>query len=159
MAKYNKPRFPMLRLGKLTDYAILILSQMARHPDAITSATSLAESVHLTGPTVSKVLKILAEASLVSSVRGAEGGYHLAKLPTDITLVDIIAAMEGELAMTECCESVSLCAIDSQCTLRGNWQKINRLVKALLMKFTLIDMLEPLSMQKYATLQGPNDGK
>lgn len=135
----------MLRIGKLTDYAMLILSQMARVPHTVLSATSLAERLHLTTPTVSKILKILSEAGLVNSVRGAEGGYHLARSGADITVADIIAAMEGELAMTECCESTSLCAIDSMCTMRSNWRKINKMVHALLGRFTLIDMLEPLS--------------
>lgn len=135
----------MLRIGKLTDYALLIMTQMARHPDTILSATALAELLHLTVPTVSKILKILSEANLVNSVRGAEGGYHLARPAQTITVADIIAAMEGDLALTECCEMQGLCAIDGICTLRENWQHINRLVAALLGRFTLIDMLTPLT--------------
>lgn len=137
----------MLRIGKLTDYALLIMSQMAKDPNAVVSATCMAEALHLTPPTVSKILKILSDAGLVSSVRGAEGGYHLARVASSITVADIIAAMEGELAMTECCDNANGCAIDSSCTLRENWKKINKMVQALLGRFTIVDMLEPLSLQ------------
>jgi FeS assembly SUF system regulator len=137
----------MLRIGKLTDYALLIMSQMAKEPDSILSATYLADVLHLTPPTVSKILKMLSEAGLVSSVRGADGGYHLARSAVGITVADIIAAMEGEFAMTECCESRGLCVIDSMCTMRENWRKINNHVQAFLAKVTIVDMLEPLSLQ------------
>lgn len=135
---------PMLRLGKLTDYAMLILSWMAKEPQAILSAASIAEALYLPMPTVSKILKILSEAKLVSSVRGAEGGYHLARVATEITVADVIAAMEGDLAMTECCESVNLCAIKSSCVMKANWQQINKMIHSLLSKLTIIDMTEPL---------------
>lgn len=143
----------MLRIGKLTDYALLIMSHMAKEPDVILSASSLADALHLASPTVSKILKMLSEADLVSSVRGAEGGYHLARPAIEITVADIIAAMEGELAMTECCDKSSLCAIDSMCTMRENWKKINMMVQALLAKFTLMDMLEPLSLAEAYPIQ------
>lgn len=137
----------MIRIGKLTDYAMLIMSQMAREPDSVLSATSLADALHLAPPTVSKILKMLADAGFVSSVRGADGGYHLAREATTITVADIIAAMEGELAMTECCEGAGLCTIDSMCTMQKNWKKINKMVQLLLGRFTLRDMLEPIKMQ------------
>lgn len=135
---------PMIRIGKLTDYAMLILSEMAKNPDSIQSTSCLAETLLLTAPTVSKILKMLSDAGLVESVRGAEGGYHLARMASAITVADIIAAMEGELAMTECCESAGLCAIDSMCTMRENWRKINKMVHSLLAGFTIADLLKPL---------------
>jgi len=147
----------MLRIGKLTDYAMLIMSQMARNPDTLMSATFLAETLHLSPPTVSKILKILSEASLVNSVRGAEGGYRLSRSAASITVADILAAMEGDLAMTECCESIGLCAIDSMCTMRENWRKINRMVHKLLSRFSLIDMIEPISLT--GSIQGLFDVK
>jgi len=135
----------MLRIGKLTDYAMLILSEMAKEPAFVLSATALAERLYLTPPTVSKVLKILADANLVNSVRGAEGGYHLAKSAADITVVDVIAAMEGDIAMTECCEDTRLCAIDTMCSMRENWRQINGMVKGMLKRITILDMMSPLS--------------
>jgi len=150
----------MIRIGKLTDYAMLILSQMARKSEMVLSAASLADVLHLPTPTVSKVLKILSDGGLVSSVRGADGGYHLARPAVQITIADIIAAMEGELAMTECCEKSGLCAIDTLCTMRANWRKINNIIHSLLGKLTIIDMLEPISAAKAGqVLQGCNNGK
>lgn len=137
----------MLRISKLTDYALLIMSQMAKETDAILSAKSLADILHLSPPTVSKILKILSDGSLVKSVRGADGGYLLARQPTKISVADIITTMEGKLAMTECCESVSFCTIDSVCNLRANWRTINKLVYGFLAKLTIADMLEPLAFQ------------
>lgn len=135
----------MLRIGKMTDYAMLIMSHMAKTPGVTLSAAALAEVLHLTAPTVSKILKILADADLVTSIRGAEGGYHLSKSAEQITLVDIIAAMEGDLALTECCDMQGLCTIDSLCTLRENWKKVNKMVKSLLSNLTILDMCKPLS--------------
>lgn len=135
----------MLRIGKMTDYAMLIMSQMAKKPGAILSASALAEALHLSVPTVSKILKMLSDANLVNSIRGAEGGYLLSKPAIEISVADIIAAMEGNLAMTECCESSGLCGIDSMCTMRDNWKKINKMVNAMLSTFTIEDMLKPLS--------------
>ncbi|MBX3708443.1 MAG: SUF system Fe-S cluster assembly regulator [Gammaproteobacteria bacterium] len=140
----------MLRIGKLTDYAMLILNMMAKTPNAILSTPFLAEALHLSAPTVSKVLKILSDADLVTSIRGAEGGYRLARLAADITVADVITAMEGDLAITACCEGVGLCAIDSMCAMRENWQKINRMIHALLSRLTIIDMSNPLIIKNMA---------
>jgi FeS assembly SUF system regulator len=138
----------MLRISKLTDYAMLIMSQMAKEPHTILSATFLAEVLHLSAPTVSKILKMLNEASLVSSVRGAEGGYFLARPAKDITVADVVAAMEGKIAMTECCERTNLCGLDSLCSMRANWQKINQMIQALLSRFTILDMAGSISIFK-----------
>jgi FeS assembly SUF system regulator len=134
----------MLRIGKLTDYALLILGQMAKMPEGVLSAAFLAETLHLGAPTVSKILKILSEAGFVTSTRGAEGGYRLARSARDITLIDVINAMEGMMAMTTCCEKKGQCAIDTICMTRDNWQKINRLVSLFLSRFSILDMMQPL---------------
>lgn len=135
----------MIRIGKLTDYSMLILSHMAKAPDTVLSATSLAEHLHLSAHTVSKILKILNDANLVNSIRGAEGGYHLARDADKITVADVIAAMEGGISMTECCDSKPLCTIDSFCTMRSNWRKINKMVHALLTQYTIVDMTRPIT--------------
>lgn len=134
----------MLRIGKMTDYAVLILSQMAKTPDSLRSAKSLADALYLTTPTVSKIMKMLAEARLVSSVRGAEGGYRLSKAAIEISVADIIAAMEGSLALTECCNGQNACILVPKCMVRDNWKKINKMVHSMLSKLTIQDMLQPL---------------
>lgn len=137
----------MLRIAKLTDYALLIVSQMARYPDAILSAAVLAELLGLSTATVSKILKILAEGDIVHSVRGADGGYHLAKSPAELTLVEVLTVMEGEVAMTTCCEQKEKCLLETNCLTRENWQKINHMVRQLLSQWTILDMLSPLKAE------------
>jgi len=137
----------MLKIGKMTDYAMLILGAMAKDPDALMSATWLAESLRLSAPTVSKILKTLADASLVTSMRGADGGYRLGKNAADITVAEVIEAMEGDLTMTECCESASLCTLGTMCDMQDNWIKINGLIKSLLSRLSILDMVGPLSLE------------
>lgn len=131
----------MLRIGKLTDYALLILGHMAHHAGLL-SASAIAEVLHLGAPTVSKILKMLSEADLVSSVRGADGGYQLTKSAAQISVAEVITAMEGAVAMTECCENSRLCTIDPLCSMKENWLKINKKVHNMLSNISIIDMLE-----------------
>lgn len=137
----------MLRIGKLTDYAMMILSGLAKAPNVVQSASTLAETLLLPATTVSKILKILGDAQLVSSVRGAEGGYRLQKSAADISVASVIAIMEGDIAMTECCENMGLCGLQTNCGMKDNWMKINGVVHALLSKISLQDMMLPLSLQ------------
>lgn len=137
----------MLKIGKMTDYAMLILSTMAKEPALVMSAASLAESLHLSVPTVSKILKTLGDAGLVSSVRGAEGGYHLGKEAAAIRLTEVIEAMEGDLAMTECCESANLCSMGNTCAMQDNWFKINNLIKSLLSRISILEMSGPITLE------------
>jgi len=123
---------------------MLVMSQMAKEPETVLSAAALAHALHLSVPTVSKVLKILAESGLVGSVRGAEGGYHLARKATEISVAEVISAMEGVMSMTVCCESASLCGIHASCTTKENWKKINKTIYAMLASLSLHDMLTPL---------------
>jgi FeS assembly SUF system regulator len=143
----------MLRIGKLTDYAMMILAALAKAPEDVQSATSLADALHLSSATVSKILKILSEAALVSSVRGAEGGYKLQKSAHEISVAQVIAVMEGDIAMTECCEQTERCTLQTSCSMKSNWLKINGVVHGLLSRLTVVDMMSPLS------LQDPNHGK
>src|SRR3990167_2576417 len=134
----------MLRLGKLTDYALLITSEMARQQDKLLSTTELADRLHLSATTVSKILKMLSDAHLVTSQRGVDGGYLLAKQAEKITVADIIAAMEGALSITECCEQSGRCSIDSLCRMRENFRVINEKIHAVLVQLTIVDLLGPL---------------
>ncbi len=143
----------MLRISKLTDYATVILSFLALDAARIASATAIAEAVHLSVPTVSKLLKILLEARLVHSFRGTGGGYQLAKPAEHITIAEIVTAVEGHLAMTECCAPAGACAIHSLCGIKENWQIINKIILTALAGLTLQDMIRPLSKHPL-TLKG-----
>src|SRR5690242_5138064 len=99
----------MLRISKLADYATLIMSRLAQMADALCSASLLAKRLGLPLPVVSKILKILCQADLLTSVRGVNGGYRLARPAQEITLATVVTAIEGELAVTECCSQRGAC--------------------------------------------------
>jgi FeS assembly SUF system regulator len=134
----------MLRISKLTDYATVILSYLALDSSKVMSATAIAKIVHLNVPTVSKILKMLTESGLVNSFRGTGGGYQLARRAEDITLTEVVSAIEGEAAMTECCAPKNTCVLDSLCAIKENWQTINKIIWSTLSGLTLSDMTKPL---------------
>ena len=143
----------MIKLAKLTDYAVVTLSAMAESEGELLSATQLAEKTSLPEPTVSKVLKLLAKGRIITSVRGARGGYNLAELPEDITILDIIEAIEGPVALTACIEgSHESCAIVNMCGVKGRWDLVNTAVKAALETVTLRDMT-PSRVTEFRTLR------
>lgn len=133
----------MLRVTKLTDYATVVLTVLASEPDAVLSAAGVAERAGLEVPTVAKVLKPLAQAGLVDGFRGANGGYRLARDAREITLVDIVEAMEGPLGMTECSVHAGACGIEDSCNVRANWRRINDVVADALRNVSLAEMLAP----------------
>lgn len=145
----------MLRVTKLTDYATVVLTVLAARPSEILSASDLAEHSGLEPPTVSKVLKPLAQAGLVEGLRGVHGGYRLSRDAADITLIEIVEAMEGPLAMTECSQSDSHCGIAHQCGARANWRLINDVVADALRGFTLAQMVAPPSSPSDDTRRRP----
>ncbi|WP_133500253.1 SUF system Fe-S cluster assembly regulator [Cognatilysobacter terrigena] len=133
----------MLRVTKLTDYATVVLTVLAASRGDVLSATEIAERAGLEATTVSKVLKPLAQAALVEGFRGAHGGYRLARPARDVSLIEVIEAMEGPLAVTECSVHEGQCGIESSCGLRRNWRRINDVIAQSLRGITLQDMLEP----------------
>lgn len=142
----------MLKINKLTDYATLIMSYLAVSNDKVASAAEIARELKLGNATVSKLLKLLCHAGLVNSLRGAGGGYQLAKNVADISLVEIISAVEGQLALTECCINDNLCSLNAACSLKNNWKVINNIILMALKEFSLKDMLQPLA-PKLITMQ------
>jgi len=131
----------VLRVSKLTDYATAVMTCLASAGDGVTSAQALSERARLELPTVSKLLKQLAQAGLVASTRGINGGYRLARPPERITIADIVTAMEGPIGMTECSAHAGLCDHEPHCGVRVNWQRINHAIANALANVTLADML------------------
>ena len=127
----------MLRMGKLTDYATVVLASLAQEPARHRAATELAERTRLSRPTVSKVLKGLQRAGMVISSRGAQGGYRLARSPEKITAAQILDVFEGPIAITEFSGASSQCGIERQCRVGGAWQRINAGIRRALEDVTL----------------------
>lgn len=135
----------MLRITRLTDYATLILGHMAQAPDRLYSAKVLAQELNLGAATVSKLLKILSGHQIVTSARGAEGGYKLAKRPEEISVTSIIQAIEGPLGVTECALLNHACSQIKACGVQTHWQKINEVIVKALSELSLADMSKPVA--------------
>ena len=133
----------MLKLSKLTDYATVVLSYMARDPLTMHAAQEISEETGIAQPTVSKILKLLIKAKVLTSIRGAKGGYLLARSPERITVATIISALEGPIALTECTASHEICGQASGCDIQGNWGLINQKIFNMLESVTLADMIMP----------------
>ncbi|MGH8455621.1 MAG: SUF system Fe-S cluster assembly regulator [Stenotrophobium sp.] len=134
----------MLKLGKLADYATMLMTAMATAPEQLHTAQDLAARTHVSAPTAAKLLKLLAKAGMVDSLRGAHGGYRLSRPPQQITVADIVNAVEGPIAVTECSEHHSDCSIESSCTTRANWRLINGSIRQALEAVTLAQMAAPM---------------
>ncbi len=146
----------MVRLGKLTDYGLVLMTYIARgDTDLLRTARDLAAESRLPVSTVSKLLKQLLQSGLLVSHRGIKGGYVLAKPAQSISLVEIIAAIEGPMALTDCSTEVTgLCDLEPCCPIKSNQQIINRAVRGVLEKITLSDLAHPLHLTSIKDAQG-----
>jgi FeS assembly SUF system regulator len=133
----------MLKLSRLTDYGTVVLAHMARAPDARHRASELALATHLGEATVRKLLKLLTRGGIVVSQRGAGGGYTLARPPDRISAVEVIDALEGPVALTECSGEHHSCEHERGCALEHNWQQINRAVREALRAISLAELARP----------------
>jgi FeS assembly SUF system regulator len=134
----------MLRITKLTDYAVLVLSDMVRPEGDARAASDVAGNTKIPQPTVSKVLKLLARAGLVVSERGKNGGYRLSRAAEAITVAEIIDAVEGPIAVTECSAvQRGCCDLEGHCPTETNWIRINDAIRQALRGITLSDMVRP----------------
>lgn len=138
----------MLRLSKLTDYAVVVLIRLAvSEPDGccgeerVQTSPCIAAATGVPEPTVAKVLKALAAAGLVGSTRGARGGYRLARPLTAISVADVIAAVDGPIALTACVDGgAGGCDVESMCAVKGRWDLVNDAIRGALHGITLAQM-------------------
>lgn len=146
----------MIRLSKLTDYGLVLMCQIARAElSRRHTARDLAAECHLPLPTVSKVLKILLQDGLLLSQRGIHGGYTLARDPSLISLTEIISALEGPFAFTECSTDVAgLCDLESCCPIRDNQRIISQVVRGALERVTLSELTRPMRLTSIRDSRG-----
>ena len=131
----------MIRLSKLADYGIVIVTQLARQPGRIHTAPEIAAATHIPQPMVSKILKALARGGVLASTRGAKGGYGLARPADAISVADVITALEGPIALTSCIEDApGCCDIEALCPARANWQRINDAIRRALEGISVAEM-------------------
>ena len=147
----------MVKLGKLTDYGLVLMTCIAKGQGvSLRTATDLAAESHLPLPTVSKLLKELLQSGLLISHRGVKGGYTLARKPREIALTEIIAALEGPVALTQCSthDPSAACDLESSCPIMRNQQVINQMVRGVLEKITLSDLLQPMQLTSIVDARG-----
>jgi FeS assembly SUF system regulator len=152
----------MLRISKLTDYGTVMLAHLARNPGDVCSAADIAAETGIALPTTSKLLKALARNELVTSTRGANGGYRLARAAADISAAEIIDALEGPVSITECSAIDSHCDIEKVCSVGNAWQRINVAIRNALHEVSLVDLLRsssPTPKFRFAGLPISIEGK
>jgi FeS assembly SUF system regulator len=132
----------VIRLSRLADYGIVIVTHLARNPARFQAAPEIAVATRIPQPVASKVLKMLARAELLSSHRGAHGGYGLARSADAITVAELVEAVDGPIALTTCLEERNDCGIEALCPARANWQRVNDAIREALQRVTLAEMTQ-----------------
>jgi FeS assembly SUF system regulator len=139
----------VLKLSKLTDYAVVVLVRLSSGA-AVQTSPGIASSTGVPEPTVAKVLKALAGGGLVASQRGARGGYRLARSLADIPVADVIKAIDGPIALTACVEG-GCCEAESFCSMAGRWDPVNTAIRTALTAISLADMQEAAIPRAFRT--------
>ena len=134
----------MLRISKLADYGTVVMVYLAKHAQELCNARDIALHTHLTVPTVSKILKRLTGAGLLTSVRGVTGGYRLQRSATEISVSQIIYALEEHRGFTECSLQPNDCSIQGVCTIQGNWRLIGHAIETALDSVSLDALAKPI---------------
>ncbi len=145
----------MLRISKLADYGTVVMVHLAKCSQQL-NARDIALHTHLTIPTVSKLLKRLTTAGLLSSVRGVNGGYRLQRAARDISVAEIIYAMDESRGLTECSAHQSECSLQEVCHIQGNWRLISQSIESALKSVSLealaMPMLPTADLERIKTL-------
>ena len=138
----------MIRLGKLTDYGLVLMSYVAKGGEQdLHTARGLAVQSKLPLPTVSKLLKVLLQSGFLVSHRGTRGGYNLARPAQDISVAEIISALEGPIGLTECTtDATGICDLEPSCPIKMNQRMISQVVRGALEKLSLADLIHPLQL-------------
>lgn len=132
----------MLRLSRMTDYGVLVLTHLSRDGCGVMTAQEVADGTGLPSATVAKLLKQLARGGLVRARRGATGGYQIDRPATAITVYEVLTVLEGERHLVDCVDGTSgLCAIESSCAMRGRWDPVHAAVRTALEGVTLADII------------------
>jgi FeS assembly SUF system regulator len=131
----------MIKLSRFADYAVVILSELAQAGRVRLAASDLAVKTNLPEPSVAKILKSLTRAQVLSSMRGVNGGYCLARGAGDISVADIITAIDGPISLTDCADN-SPCALEGHCSMHGRWGKVNLAIRTALESVSLSDLMQ-----------------
>ena len=136
----------MIRLSKLADYAVVMLTHMAAREGEVYTTARLAERSAVPEPTAAKILKLLVRGGVLTSQRGSGGGYELVRPASQITVSEIIVALDGPIALAACVDgSEDHCGVETLCSMRGNWNRVNRAIRDALDNISLAEMALPFA--------------
>jgi FeS assembly SUF system regulator len=146
----------MIKINRLSDYAVVMLAQLASHPEDALTTNKIAESTSLPLAIVRKLMQELRAADLVQATQGHRGGYQLTHPAANISLMQILNAIQGDLALTQCSQQDHKCPVQCQYHFEKHWQHINKSLDAMLSNVSLADMMQekPLNL----SLQGGSHG-
>jgi len=133
----------MIRISKMADYGVLLLGHFAQHDEVLTSSAELAETYHMPRSVVSNLLKGFSRAGLLESRRGLRGGYRLARPASEITLLDMLNAIDGPVHLIECAagEGTPPCCYEDVCPSRSPMQSVHRRLIRLFESISLAELM------------------
>ena len=145
----------MLRITKMTDYAVLILANLALHDNKLLTAKEIASETHISLPTTQKILKKLNRKNLVISKQGASGGYSLDPETKKLSLATLLEKLDGDLSITQCSSNHDQCEVEDFCNIGNAWQMINQRVQWALNDITLGDLIHPTRIEQFISTNIP----
>ena len=137
----------MLRLNRMTDYAILLLAVLASRDGEVVPASAIAHHTQLNQPTIAKLAKALVKAGVITAERGVNGGYRLTRHASQVHAAEVIEAIEGPIALTACVDGAEeLCETRHGCFMSGHWNEVNESIRQALERVTLDRLFNPEAM-------------
>jgi FeS assembly SUF system regulator len=134
-----------MRLSRLADYAVVLMTHIAQHPEQVHAAKDVTAATRIPAPTVAKLLNSLSRSGLLASTRGIKGGYALARPATAITVGEIVAVVDGPIALTQCIKAgPGNCDIEAVCQSRLGLHRINLAVRKALEDISLAEIAFPV---------------
>lgn len=145
----------MLRITKMTDYAVLILANLALHDNKLLTAKEIASETHISLPTTQKILKKLNRKNLVISKQGVSGGYSLDPETKKLSVATLLEKLDGDLSITQCSSNDDQCEVEDFCNIGNAWQMINQRVQWALNDITLGDLIHPTRIEQFISTNIP----
>ena len=145
----------MLRITKMTDYAVLILANLALHDNKLLTAKEIASETHISLPTTQKILKKLSRKNLVISKQGVSGGYSLDPETKKLSVATLLEKLDGDLSITQCSSNDDLCEVEDFCNIGNAWQMINQRVQWALNDIPLGDLIHPTRIEQFISTNIP----
>ena len=145
----------MLRITKMTDYAVLILANLVLHDNKLLTAKEIASETHISLPTTQKILKKLNRKNLVISKQGASGGYSIDPETKKLSVAILLEKLDGDLSITQCSSNDDQCEVEDFCNIGNAWQMINQRVQWALNDITLGDLIRPTRIEQFISTNIP----